>query len=291
MTGRGEALQAIADRLEGSERGVVVGGSAGVGKTRLTDALAAETDGRLLLLVDDVHLIDEMSALVVHQVIVRDLGKVLATVRAGEPVLDAVLTPWKAWKDGLLWWLEVPPLTRGESAELLNVALPGPLARGAADRLWELTGGNVLLLRHLVSQEQASGRLVCEHGAWRWMGSPTVTPSLRRLVEDQIGAVPPAVRDVVDMVAVAEPIDRRCLAALIDPLAMEEAERLNLVRTDVNTVRIGYPLRHRRLTLGCAGFRGHRDGRGIDRHLSALTRVAMSSAGYISPHRVRVVDR
>ena len=289
LTGRSEALQAIVDRLKGPERGVVVGGSAGVGKTRLTaeaadalsaqgwtirrlactatnrsvplgafaqwvdgrggtavavahrliEAMAAETDGRLLLLVDDVHLIDEMSALVVHQAIVRDLGKVLATVRTGEPVLDAVLTPWR---DGLLWWLELPALTRAESGQLLDVALPGTLAHGDTDRLWELTGGNVLLLRHLVVHEQASGRLVCEHGAWRWTGTPTVTPSLHRLLEHQIGAVPPAVRDVVDMVAVAEPIDRRCLSTLIDPLAVDEAERLNLVRTDAHTVRIGHPL-------------------------------------------------
>ncbi len=182
---------------------------------------------------------DEVSAFVLHQIVVRDLGRVVATVRTGEAVLDAITVPWK---DGLLHWLDLPPLDQAASAELLRAALDAPLAQVDADRLWILTQGNVLLLRHLVVQEKSAGRLRPHGNVWRWDGGVMVTPSLRQLLESQIGAVPARVRDVVDLVAVAEPLDRRWLAALAPSAAIEDAERRNLITTGADLVRVGHPL-------------------------------------------------
>jgi hypothetical protein len=71
-----------------------------------------------------------------------------------------------------------------------------------------------------------------------------VSPSLVELVEHQIGTVPEKVRDVVDLVAVAEPIDLRCLAELVEPLALEEAQQRELIRTTdaADAVYVGHPM-------------------------------------------------
>lgn len=60
---------------------------------RALDQLAA-TD-RFVLVVDDAHLLDEHSAIVLHRVVVRRLAPVLVTLRSGEPAPDVVTALWK----------------------------------------------------------------------------------------------------------------------------------------------------------------------------------------------------
>ena len=87
------------------------------------------------------------------------------------------------WKDGLLRRLELQPLSRNESDHLLQTVLNGPLAVGSGERMWRLSRGNVLFLRHLVDHERESGRLAKVDSEWRWKGTPSASPSLVELVE------------------------------------------------------------------------------------------------------------
>lgn len=207
---------------------------------RVITALTAEDDGApLLVVVDDVHLLDELSALVVYQLVLQNSATVIATLRSGHPAPDAVTA---LWKDGQLRRLELQPLSQGESVDLLSAVLGQPPDRDCAERMWRLTDGNVLFLRQLVEQEQAAGRLVVGGGRCRWIGSPQVSQSLAELVEHQIGAIPEKVRDVVDLVAVAEPADWTWLTALAEPMALEQAEQRELIRTDGNAVFVGHPM-------------------------------------------------
>ena len=209
---------------------------------RVIDALTAGTNsGRVLVVVDDAHLLDDLSALVVHQIVLQRAASVIITMRSRVAAPDAVVA---LWKDGLLRRLELQPLSHKESEDLLESALGAPPDRDCADRMWQLTRGNVLYLRQLVEQECAAGRLICDQGRARWIGSPHVSPSLVDLVEHQIGAVPESVRDVVDLVAVAEPIDRDCLVRLVDPLAVEDAQQRDLIRTSDtgDAVYAGHPM-------------------------------------------------
>ncbi|MCV7101583.1 helix-turn-helix transcriptional regulator [Mycobacterium palustre] len=194
----------------------------------------------LLVVIDDAHLLDDLSALVVHQLVAQDVAMVIATARTGQAAPDAVST---LWKDGVLRRLELQPLSRPESEELLHSVL-GTLSPECAERMWKLTRGNVLYLRHLVEQERAAARLVCQDGQWRWQPGSSVSPTLVELVELHVGAVPEEVRDVIDLVAVAEPLDRSCLASLVSPQSVEAAEERGLIRvsSSADTVYVGHPL-------------------------------------------------
>jgi DNA-binding CsgD family transcriptional regulator len=193
--------------------------------------------------VDDVHLLDDLSTFVLHQIVQRRAAKVLLTIRDGEPVPAAVR---EVWTGGQFDRLDVQPLSRSETAGLLSSALGGPVDPDAAHRLWKLTGGNVLYLRNIVEQEVSNGRLVQQHGYWRWTGDPIVPPGLVELIEARIGVLPAAVSEVIDALAVGEPIELGSLTRITDPVAVEEADIRGLITLETVDgrveVRVAHPL-------------------------------------------------
>ncbi|OMC32533.1 helix-turn-helix transcriptional regulator [Mycobacterium sp. GA-1841] len=209
---------------------------------RVIDGLTGTSDGRpVLVCVDDAHLLDGLSGFVLQQIVQRGAATLLLTVRAGAPVPAEVLT---ACDRGRFERLDLQPLSRDESTRLLTAALDGPPDEDAAGRLWRLTRGNVLYLRNIVEQEVAQGRLAYRQGYWRWTGDPVIPPSLVELIETRIGALPPAVSEVVDVLAVAEPIQLHRLVAITDADAVVTAEARGLITIDPadREVRVAHPL-------------------------------------------------
>ncbi|WP_372511529.1 LuxR C-terminal-related transcriptional regulator [Mycobacterium gordonae] len=210
----------------------------------VTDSLTAAPPGRAVVLaVDDVQLLDDLSIFVLHQVVQRGAAKVMLTVREGDPIPGAVQ---EVWMTGQFTRLELRPLTLEATTALLSATLNGPLDPPATQRLWQLTRGNMLYLRNIVEQEVADGRLLQQDGYWRWIGDPVVPPGLIELIESRIGALPAPVSDVVDVVAVGEPIELAHLRQIADPVAIEEADTRALITLepadgDVQ-VRLAHPL-------------------------------------------------
>lgn len=210
---------------------------------------AAETIGRaleqitrnlpLVLTVDDAHLLDEHSAIVVHRVVARRMAPVLITLRTGEPAPDIVTS---LWKDDHLPRLDLAPLDAEESTRLIARVLGGPVDTDSAHRLWTMTEGSPLFLRHLLAGEVLAGRFTAASGIWRWTSEPAISPELAGLLEREIGDLAAGVRDVVDLVALAEPVAVPTLSALTSAADLEEAESRGLVRTDGVVARLAHPL-------------------------------------------------
>ena len=172
---------------------------------RIIAALTAAAPGTTVVLaVDDAHLLDELSTFVLHQIVQRRAAKVVLTIRDGEPVPDSVR---EVWKDGQFDRIDLQPLSSNETTELLEAALGGPVEPDAATRLWKLTRGNALYLRNIVEQERTDGRIEEQGRWWRWIGEPILPSSLVELIESRFGTLPAAVGDVIDALAVGEPID------------------------------------------------------------------------------------
>jgi predicted ATPase len=279
LTGRAEELSLISGlirRRDGSA-GVVLAGSAGVGKTRLArEALtAAQQRGALtrwavatasaralplgafaatlgvvgpdparlvrqagdallagvgkagvIVGVDDAHLLDDLSATLVHQLALRRTATLILTLRTGEAAPDAVTA---LWKDGHLTRLELQPLSAEETATLVEARLSGPLDSAAARRLWSITRGNALYLRQLVDGELEAGRLHQVTGVWRWSGELELSPGLVELLSTRIGRLPDAQRDAVEILAVGEPLSVPLLVRLTDAAAVEQVEERGLI--------------------------------------------------------------
>jgi DNA-binding CsgD family transcriptional regulator/L-lactate utilization protein LutC len=164
-------------------------------------------------------------------------------VRGGEPTPAAVQ---EIWRGSQFDRLDLQPLSLDETTTLLSATLGGSVDPDAAQRLWALTRGNVLYLRNIVEQEVAEGRLEMQHGYWRWTGDPIVAPGLVELIESRIGDLPAPVADVIDALAVGEPIELAALTRITDPAAVEEADTRGLITLEPVVggveVRVAHPL-------------------------------------------------
>lgn len=204
---------------------------------------AAPAGVTVVVCVDDVHLLDDLSIFVVHQIVQRGAAKVILTIRDGEPIAAGVQ---EIWTVGQFDRLDLQPLSLDETTTLLSATLAGPVDPAAAERLWKLTRGNVLYLRNIVEQEVADGRIVQRHGYWRWLGDPVMPPGLVELIESRIGALPPPVSDVIDALAVGEPIELAALRRIADPAAVEEADTRGIITLEPVVggveVRVAHPL-------------------------------------------------
>jgi DNA-binding CsgD family transcriptional regulator len=294
LTGRAEQLRFIAEltRRRDGPAGVVLAGTAGVGKTRLArEALtvaeqrgalvrwvAATASARVLPLgafaalldtvgadparllqqaidalvagagragvvvgVDDAHLLDELSALLVHELALRQAATVVLTLRTGESAPDAVTA---LWKDGHLARVELQPLSQEETATLLEAVLAGPVHSASARGLWTITGGNALYLRQLVDGELEAGRLYEVAGVWQWSGQPQLSPGLAELVQARMGRLPDEQREVVEVLAFGEPLGVPLLVRLTDAVAVEQAEACGLIEVSADGRRLQARLAH-----------------------------------------------
>ncbi len=188
--------------------------------------LAGAGPAGVVVVVDDAHLLDELSAVLVHQLVLRKAAGVVLTLRTGHAAQDAVTA---LWKDGHLPRLELEPLSPEETAELVETRLGGPVDDTAVRRLWSITRGNALYLRQLVDHELATGRLREFVGVWRWSGELTLSPALVELVSTRIGDLPAHQRGVLDVLAFGGPLEVPLLTELTGAHAMEETEARGLI--------------------------------------------------------------
>ena len=72
--------------------------------------------------VDDVHLLDDLSTFVLHQIVARRAAKLVLTVRDGEPISAGVQEIWQA---GQFDRLDLQPLSHDETTMLLAATLGG----------------------------------------------------------------------------------------------------------------------------------------------------------------------
>jgi predicted ATPase len=120
------------------------------------EALVTVGDERRLVLgIDDAHLLDDVSAALLHQVVRNGEAFVLFTLRSGEPAADPVTA---LWKERVIERFDLLPLSPLEVEQVLAAALDGQVDSATTARLWRATRGNALLLRELVVAGLDQGR-------------------------------------------------------------------------------------------------------------------------------------
>jgi DNA-binding CsgD family transcriptional regulator len=211
--------------------------------SRALRSLAGDSQlDRAVLAVDDAHLLDDASAGLV--LLAAQAGtRVLATVRTGERVPDAVT---RLWKDEYARRLEVDALDEARIDELLDAALGAPLDARSRHRLFQTTQGNLLFVRELVRHARQHGALVEQGGVWSWSESAPIPPSVNELVEERLRSLSPDVRGVVDVLAVTEPLGRRVVELACTADAVNAALAQGIIRSDLSgrrdELRLVHPL-------------------------------------------------
>jgi len=211
---------------------------------RLASALVGQAGNRrLVLLVDDAHLLDDPSAALLYQLAVSSSAFILATVRAGETAPDAIVA---LWKDGLLRRRELVGLRSEVIEELVSAALGGPVDPQTAMTFATRCEGNVLFLRELVLGGLADRSLCMENGMWRLVRPLRPSNRLVELVEARLSGLAREERALLELVSFGEPLGQPELETLADLRTAEGLERKGLLAVALNNgrveVRLGHPV-------------------------------------------------
>jgi DNA-binding CsgD family transcriptional regulator len=197
----------------------------------------------VLIGVDDAHLLDGLSAHVVHQLAQSRGARLVVTVRAGGGEPDAVTA---LWKDGLLARLDLEPLSAEATRSLIEASLGAAVDARTAQRFWKLTGGNVLFLRQLLKDQISAGRVRQVAGVWMWDDDVAVSPSITDMVCRQLSRLTPELALVVDVLSQCEPLAVDVLCDLVRRRDLETAEQMHLVTVErtsgIPMARLAHPL-------------------------------------------------
>jgi DNA-binding CsgD family transcriptional regulator len=194
-----------------------------------------------MLLVDDAHLLDPLSAVLVLQLASSAMATVVATVRTGEQVPDPIVA---LWKDGLAHRLTVEALDTDSIDAVLPDILGGPVDRGTLASIADRSQGNVLWLRELVLGALEAGTLRRDNGIWHLSGPLEPSQRLIELVESRLAQLSADERTLLELVAFGEPLGSGELAALGDAVIAERLESSGLLTAHNEGRRLQLRLAH-----------------------------------------------
>ncbi|MFT4089005.1 MAG: LuxR family transcriptional regulator [Gordonia sp. (in: high G+C Gram-positive bacteria)] len=267
LVGRASEVAQVQSGLDEGVRTVVVSGPAGIGKTRLvaeaTAALAntrwvrgsisagtvplgayaeyisgdevdpalrigqligamSSPPGEAVVVVDDVQALDPLSIVVTQALALSDAVHVVLIWRSEEP-LSPELTPLLR-VDGLTR-VDLAPLSRESVEELSRDLLDDDLGDQGLAELWRLTEGNPLFVTSLLADPAAAA---CRLAG----GGGELPPTLVGVIDARLRDLPDDILDVLDVVALAEPVPLSVVADLTSPEALEAAEAAHVVTLD-----------------------------------------------------------
>ena len=203
----------------------------------------AQPSRRFALCVDDAHLLDDHSAAILQHLALTEQAFLIVTLRSGEPAPDPVV---RLWKDEVCERLELLPLSREETGDLLEAALGSQVDESTGHRLWQVTKGNPLFLREVVLGSREAGSLAQTGGLWRLIGNVVSSPRLTEVLGLRLDSLAAGEREVVEFVALGEPLEHNILESLTSTAALRRMERRGLVeqamRESRTVVRPSHPL-------------------------------------------------
>jgi hypothetical protein len=194
-----------------------------------------------LLVVDDAHLLDEASATLIHQVAVGASVFVVATVRTGEPVPDAIVA---LWKDGHAERIDLSPLDATACDQLVTAVLGGAVDGGSLQALWRASEGNPLVLRELLIGAREADRLESVGGVWRLRGAPAPSARLLELIQARLGGLDSTHRQALELIALGEPVPVAVLEACVGLTPLAALEESGLIRVTETRHRADVTLVH-----------------------------------------------
>ncbi|HEX3977363.1 MAG TPA: LuxR C-terminal-related transcriptional regulator [Solirubrobacteraceae bacterium] len=210
--------------------------------------------GRPVVLgVDDAQLLDPVSAALVLHLATSDSAFVLATVRTGEPCPDAIVS---LWKDDAARRIELGALGDDDTRALVEAALEDPVEEAALRWVTDVSQGNALYVRELVRGAVQDGALVHAPGFWRMDGAPVANASLVELVRRRMAELTGEGRELVELLALGEPLSIDEVVALSSEQTLVAAEADGLVALSGSEVRLAHPLYGEAVRAGLPPLRG-----------------------------------
>ena len=230
----------------------VVGDAAGSAAVAAMGERIRRSDEPMLLLVDDLHHLDDASATVIHQaVLANDVGLV-ATARRGS-ALPA--TGARIRHDAGVHTVEVATLADAVIVDMVEAALGGALDHRSRIVLAQTAGGNPLFARELVEASIGSGALNMHSGTWGFNARMTTSPLLEEIVLARCAPLDDAETEALELLAIGGRLPHGLLAAIVGRGPLESLERGELVQVDAAdggwSVDVAHPLYRELIRARC----------------------------------------
>jgi DNA-binding CsgD family transcriptional regulator len=207
--------------------------------------------GRRVLSIDDAHLLDDTSLLVLQHVVRHKLTRVICTARPG-------------WSVEGLTVVHVDALDQERADALLTSALGGPADASTRHLVWTNSQGNPLYLKELVAAGRHSGALTETQGGWSWHGPLELDGRLAELVDLTLGRLAEPQRRALELLAYGEPLEPELMPVPQDLVDM------GFVRIgDDGRARVAHPLYSARLRATCPTLRARAHRRALADRLEA----------------------
>lgn len=196
---------------------------------------------RYVLAVDDVSLVDDVTAGVVYQ-LVRVFGVPAVFTDRVERALSATVARLDA--EGLLDRVEVPPLAPAQVVALAEEYLGDPLHPDAARRLADASAGNPLVLRELLMTASREGR-VHPTPVGLDIEEVRLAPHVLDSARAHLAPLSSSERELAELLALSQPWPAS-LASARDDRAFRSLVHRAVVRETVDAgrrrVRLAHPL-------------------------------------------------
>jgi DNA-binding CsgD family transcriptional regulator len=216
-------------------------------------------DDRLVLLIDDFDLLDDTSVAVLVPLVVSRKVFLVGTVRTGgtpSPRLTVLE------RDGHLVRIDLGPLPAEDLAALVRRVLDGPVAPAAVAELTRLSGGNLQVLRELLTGARQRGALEFVDGSWQLTAPLPTTTALEELVAEHLAGVDAAGVAALELLAVCAGFGLIDLERSYGASTLERLEASGLVTVVESSrrasVRLAHPLYGEVLRAGLAPLRRRR---------------------------------
>ncbi|MGW3347288.1 AAA family ATPase [Nonomuraea rubra] len=198
-------------------------------------------DQRVVIGVDDAHLLDAGSAALIGHLASQQPAFVVATCRAGEPVPDTITV---LWKDGQAPWLDLATLPASDVDRLVDHTLAGDVDGVTRRRLRDLAAGNPLALRELLSAAMSGQALRRRNGVWHLAGRYRPRGAVQQLLADRLRPLGSRTPPVLELLACGEPLPLALLERLVDRASIEEVESHGLAVSERAGERVQLRLAH-----------------------------------------------
>lgn len=182
--------------------------------------------GDPVLVVDDMHLLDDASAAVLQQVLLSGHVRLLGTLRSANELPAAVS---RLRQEAAVVTIDVPPLSNDDITAMVEHALRGTLDGRSHQLLITACAGNPMYARELVEGSLAAGSLRPLGSLWSFDGEMAATPLLEEVVLARLAPLNAQERMALELFAVAGQLPHRLVRQIVDRDTLEELERKQVV--------------------------------------------------------------
>jgi DNA-binding winged helix-turn-helix (wHTH) protein len=195
--------------------------------------------GRLVLLVDDIDRVDELSLAVISSLAQGDRVFVVATQRTDAdtaPALEHLVD------DGVIERVDLGPLPADVLGVALYRSLGAPLDSRCMAGLIEAGSGSPGLLRQLVESSIHTGTLQLRDGVWTLTGDLSPPNDLIELVEGRLADLDAQHREAAELMAIAGTLDLEIALDLVGEEILDALDlRGMLAMEDGSSVQLAHP--------------------------------------------------